>query len=103
MANPEHVEIVKQGAKAIAAWRAKNPDTRLYLSDANLNRATLRRANLSGADLSSASLVSADLIGGNLSGHMAQDAGDSEGALNLSLRAVTSSSAMTISPHSERL
>ncbi len=26
MANPEHVEIVKQGADAIRAWRARNPD-----------------------------------------------------------------------------
>ncbi len=32
MANPEHVEIVKQGANAIAAWRQKISAERLNLS-----------------------------------------------------------------------
>ena len=86
MANPEHVEIVKQGKDAIAAWRAKNGGTQLALSgaylsgvnlcvadlrradlnDANLRGANLRGAKLSGADLSWAKLSGADLLGANL-------------------------------------
>jgi TIR domain/Pentapeptide repeats (8 copies) len=53
MANPEHVEIVKQGAKAIAEWREKNPDTFLNLRGADLSRTNLSGAELSGRDLGS--------------------------------------------------
>ncbi len=91
MANPEHVEIVKQGAAAIAEWYEKNPGNRfdlgladlrdinlifadLRLADlhearllgTNLAYAYLNPANLSGADLRSATLSGADLSGANL-------------------------------------
>jgi len=78
MANPKHVEIVKQGRDAIAEWRGDNPDGRLDLSGADLegadlSRANLDEANLIGADLSAANLTCSrlngtDLIGADLSG-----------------------------------
>jgi pentapeptide repeat protein len=56
MANPEHVEVVKQGAEAIGQWREKNPGVTLDLRGADLRRiilsgAKLRQANLSRTDL----------------------------------------------------
>ena len=73
MANPEHVEVVKQGTKAIAEWRKKNPDVRFDLREADLREADLREADLreaklGGADLSKADLSKADLSSANLSG-----------------------------------
>jgi Pentapeptide repeats (8 copies) len=61
IANPEHVEIVKQGKEAIAAWREAHPSERL-----DLRRADLEGANLSCADLGGANLGKADLSGANL-------------------------------------
>ena len=58
MANQEHVEVVKQGA---AEWRARNPDTRLDLREANLRKVDLREANLYDADLRDADLYEANL------------------------------------------
>ena len=68
MANPEYVELVKKGWKAIAAWRKKHPDVGLDLSYADLMEADLSGADLSGADLSRADLSRAGLRGANLSG-----------------------------------
>lgn len=73
MANDEHVNIVLQGAKAIAFWRERNPNVRLDLKGANLRRADCVRANLNGAELVDANLEWADLrwadlIGADLSG-----------------------------------
>jgi hypothetical protein len=51
MADPNHLRILKQGAKAFNGWRAKNPDI----------VSNLVKANLSGADLSGAILEDADL------------------------------------------
>ncbi len=83
MANPEHVEIVKKGAKALAKWREAHPDegldliraelgnedlTGANLSHANMARAHLYGAELSGADLSDAILVEANLFFADLSG-----------------------------------
>ena len=67
MANPEHVEIVKQGAEKIREWRAENPDLRLDLSNAECCGADLSGADLSGADLSGADLTNANLFDANLS------------------------------------
>ena len=36
MANPAHVELVKQGIEAIARWREANPDEWLDLREADL-------------------------------------------------------------------
>jgi uncharacterized protein YjbI with pentapeptide repeats len=77
MANPEHVEILKQGVKVWNQWRKENiifPDlfgADLFgaeLSGANLFGAVLTGANLSGAVLSSVKLNGANLNGANLSG-----------------------------------
>ena len=74
--NTDHVKIVKQGAKAIDAWRREHPEMRLDLKDADLKEVNLRGANLfsakffgadlSGADLRSAKLKRADLAAANL-------------------------------------
>jgi uncharacterized protein YjbI with pentapeptide repeats len=60
------VELVQQGAAAIAAWRDAHPGERLYLAQADLAGANLRSANLQGARLSEANLDGADLVGANL-------------------------------------
>tara|TARA_R110002111_G_scaffold262504_1_gene338925 strand:+ start:97755 stop:98135 length:381 start_codon:yes stop_codon:yes gene_type:complete len=56
VANLEHVEIVKQGAKAIEQWRKKNPKVQLDLSGADLSNFNLTDADLSEADLRGANL-----------------------------------------------
>ncbi|MEM7166101.1 MAG: pentapeptide repeat-containing protein [Planctomycetota bacterium] len=61
MANPRHVEIVREGSAAIDAWRRDNPGHELDLTDANLDDLTLRAADLSGANLRGASLRNASL------------------------------------------
>lgn len=93
MANPEHVEILKQGFKIWNKWRADNqivdPDLRdidfyranllgadlhgaklhrCYLREADLYRTDLHGANLLGADLSGSDLCKADLNGTDLRG-----------------------------------
>lgn len=81
MANPEHLEILKQGVKAWNRWRNKYPDVPPDLSNANLKSVLLRTnffraffrdehlrgANLSHADLSNANLSHIDLSFANLS------------------------------------
>jgi uncharacterized protein YjbI with pentapeptide repeats len=76
MANPEHLQILRQGVEKWYQWRRHNRDIRLDLrgtdlSGADLSGADLTRANLSGAilrktDLSEADLSEADLSGANL-------------------------------------
>ena len=67
MANPEHVEIVKQGVEAIRAWQNENPKVQLDLRDADLQEADLTEAKLMFADLSEADLSRAELIFADLS------------------------------------
>jgi hypothetical protein len=72
MANPEHVEILKQGVRAWNLWRVGHKSVHPDLSDADLIGAVLTGAvltgtNLSHADLSRATFVGADLIGADLS------------------------------------
>ena len=67
MANPEHVEIVKQGAAAITAWRNENANTRLDLVEADLKGVDLNNANLSEGKLNNANLLGADLFEADLS------------------------------------
>ncbi len=71
MANPEYLEILKQGFDAWNKWRAENPRIIPSLQEADLHWANLSRANLSGADLEGKDLRGADLswaklIGANL-------------------------------------
>ncbi len=51
MANPEHLEILKQGVEQWNKWRKEHPEVRPDLSGADLCRANLSEADLSGADL----------------------------------------------------
>jgi|SRR5271166_5643019 len=88
MANPEHIEIVRNGKDAITAWyqschdhgsKIRDPVLRLNgadlegidleaasLGDADLRTANLRGANLWRADLNAAMIRGADLEGANL-------------------------------------
>ena len=71
MANPNHVEIVKQGAEAIAEWRKANPGERLDLRAADLRGAYLYEVDLRGADMRGANLrgtflYQADMRGADL-------------------------------------
>ena len=68
MANPEHVQIVKQGAEAIRRWLQENWRVLFDLSEANLTGADLGGADLSGANLSRADLRDANLSGADLGG-----------------------------------
>ena len=68
MANPKHLEILKQGVEAWNQWRRENPDIRPDLFDANLENANLRVANLFRANLIDANLGDTDLTGANLRG-----------------------------------
>ena len=76
MANPEHLDILKQGVNAWNQWRVEyhdiTPDLSVTiligeeLSDANLSDANLVATDLSLANLRNANLSSAELIGTNL-------------------------------------
>ena len=71
MANPEHLEILKQGVEVWNRWRKDNPDIAPKLEKANLQgielngsdlrQADIRFSNLGEADLSEAILNGADL------------------------------------------
>lgn len=84
MANPEHLEILKQGVAVWNQWREENSAIRPYLinadlssvnlSSVNLSFAHVSSVNLSGANLSGASLSGADLSGADLSGANLTDA-----------------------------
>ncbi|QDV20665.1 Secreted effector protein pipB2 [Gimesia panareensis] len=74
MANPAHVEIVKQGAKAIEKWRNEsllNSKLNLIGADligADLNKAYLSRANLRKSKMTKVNLCEAYLREANLNG-----------------------------------
>ena len=67
MANPEHLEILKQGVAVWNTWREENPEVQPDLMNADLEQANLQGvafygANLQGADLTRANLQEADLM-----------------------------------------
>lgn len=81
MANPEHLEILKQGVERWNEWRKVNRDvkpdlikvnfegadfSKIDLQDARLYEANFIGANLSGANMSGTVLVGADLIGAKM-------------------------------------
>jgi len=78
MANPEHVEILKHGAKEWNEWKMAHFSENIDLSEANLSGADLshaildsawlKDADLSNAKLDGARLIGAYLRGANLSG-----------------------------------
>ena len=67
MANPEHLEMLKQGVEHWNQWRKEHPEVLPDLSDAILQRAKLGGANLSRADIRRVDLREADLSRTNLS------------------------------------
>ncbi len=60
MANPKHLDKLKEGVEAWNAWRDENPDVMPDLVETNLSGADLTGANLSVADLTGAILIKAD-------------------------------------------
>ena len=72
MANPEHLEILKQGVEVWNQWRNENPDVVPSLRHADfqgkeLDGVDLKWADLKQADLSKSNLSGAELVGANLS------------------------------------
>ena len=77
MANPAHLEILKQGVKVWNKWREESPDVRpdlieadlslSHLSEVNFHRTKLLGTILSYSHMSGANLLEADLRGANLS------------------------------------
>ena len=73
MANPEHLDLLRQGVEVWNEWRRKEPSvgpdlSDAYLFNAKLNRADLRKTNLDRAELGQADLRAADLRGAYLDG-----------------------------------
>ncbi|MBD2017066.1 pentapeptide repeat-containing protein [Microcoleus sp. FACHB-53] len=66
MANEEHLEILKKGAKAWNSWRECCRDIKPDLSRVNLEKAGLRETDLNQVDLRGANLSQAILQGANL-------------------------------------
>jgi uncharacterized protein YjbI with pentapeptide repeats len=61
MANPEHLEILKQGVEAWNKWRGEDIGVAPDLAAADLREADLVWADLDGANLGAANLFGADL------------------------------------------
>jgi uncharacterized protein YjbI with pentapeptide repeats len=80
MANPDHVNQIRQGTDVWNQWRRSQPDglnidlSGEGFSDIDLRGAELESANLSHAVLNDATLTGADLSGANLSGAILSDA-----------------------------
>jgi hypothetical protein len=68
MANPEHLEILKQGAEAWNEWRRRNRHVIPDASRADLRAASLRGADFRGAKLEATFFTKADLRGADLEG-----------------------------------
>lgn len=86
MANPEHLRIIRQGAKVWNQWKLDNsimrPDlSEAYLSDLILDGAYLSNTNFYRANLFKANLIGADLFAANLSGANLSEANLSEAIL----------------------
>ena len=79
MPNPEHVELVKQGAQAVNKFTTEHPDVTIDLSGADLSgldlsRCRLQGANLEGANLSHCNLRNARFNSANLRGAVLREA-----------------------------
>jgi hypothetical protein len=68
VADPEHLELLRQGVHEWNEWRTKGRELIPELSGVNLSGADLNGANLSGANLYRANLAGTDLSKVNLGG-----------------------------------
>ena len=68
MANPEHVEILKQGVEVWNRWREENTSIKPDLSVADFQKRNLNEVNFSGVNLSYTNLIMANLIKADLQG-----------------------------------
>jgi len=66
MANPEHLNLLRQGVELWNKWRIENPRILIDLRGAELNDTDLKGANLTHSDLEAARFSGADLTGANL-------------------------------------
>ena len=66
MANPEHLDILKQGVEVWNEWREENPEIIIDLKGAKLSRTDLSGINFSKAQLRVAYLRASDLTNSNL-------------------------------------
>jgi hypothetical protein len=66
MANPEHVELLRQGVDVWNEWRKKEPSKIVNLSGEDLRGIKLAKANFIGANLTEADLSGTDLGGATL-------------------------------------
>jgi hypothetical protein len=66
MANPEHVNLVRELTSRIQTWRSKHPETQLDLREASLQDVEFPYADLHGADLTSSDISFANLEQANL-------------------------------------
>jgi hypothetical protein len=62
MANPEHLEILKQGVKVWNEWRSEHEDVQPDISHTNLSNTNLPEAYLLNANLNKANLLNANLF-----------------------------------------
>lgn len=68
MANPEHIEILKQGVAIWNKWREANPNIKPDLKGATLSKEDLRDVDFHETDLEKAELLWANLVGANFVG-----------------------------------
>ena len=68
MANPEHVEILKQGVDVWNRWRDDNDNVLPDLREGSFRGMVFHNVNFEDADLSGAVLMQADLMGARLNG-----------------------------------
>jgi len=66
MANEEHLKILKQGVEVWNKWREENPDAKIDLAEARLERGLLSKVNFNKANLKGANLFEVYLIDANL-------------------------------------
>lgn len=66
MANPEHLEILKQGVEVWNKWRLENPEINPDLTISNLSGRYLRKVNFFGTDFTEANLSGIQLVGADI-------------------------------------
>jgi hypothetical protein len=66
MANPEHVDILRQGVEIWNEWRKEHPEVEPNLSGVEFSSADLSRANLINTDLHEAKLIRTNLYKADL-------------------------------------